>query len=158
MCLKGCCLLSIAHAGTSVTYGFAVTHTGNVKLRGLQLLVPAFAGSSSDNTITCTYTSDGSAWTASDLAANSSLSCSGSFSFSQDAIEAGHISADVSAAAANLAAPVNAALPSIAVPNTPALSVAIDTASCVAPSNAGMGARNATDFSYRYLKTCHTSG
>jgi hypothetical protein len=128
---------NISVCGTPVTYGFAVINTGNVKLRGVQLLVPAFAGSSNNNTITCTHTSDGSTWTASELAATSSLSCSGSFSFSQDAIEAGDLSPVVSAAAANLAAAVTMALPAIAVPNTPALSVAVDMSSCVAPSNAG---------------------
>jgi hypothetical protein len=125
-------------AGTTLTYTFAVANTGNVKLRGLQLLVPAFAGNSSDDSIVCTYAATPNVWTAgSDLAANSSMSCSGSFSFSQDAIEAGHISPDVSAAAANRAATVTSPLRSIAVPNNPTLAVTIDANSCQAPNNAG---------------------
>jgi hypothetical protein len=118
-----------------------VANTGNVKLRGLELLAPAFAGSSSDNTITCTHSDDGSAWNDPDLAASSSLSCSDSFSFSQDAIEAGDISPAVTATAANLAAAVTVDLPPISVPNTPALSITIDAVSCAPPSNAGKGAR-----------------
>jgi hypothetical protein len=115
-----------------------VTNTGNVKLRGLQLFVPPLAKDSSDNSIICTISSTGSAWTAgSILAANSSLSCSGSFSFSQDAIEVGHISPVVTVAGVNLAAAVSMPLPTISVPNTPSLSVSVDTSSCVKPENAG---------------------
>jgi hypothetical protein len=131
--------MPISSAGTTLSYGFAVTNTGNVKLRGLQLLVPLLAGDSSDNSITCVTSSTGSAWTpGSNFAANSSLSCSGSFSFSQDAIEAGGISPALTAAAANLAAAVTVALPAIAVVNAPSLSVSVDTSSCAKPDNAGV--------------------
>jgi hypothetical protein len=120
-----------------LSYAFTIYNAGNVQLRSVQLSVPALAGDSNDSSIACTY-ADSTSWLhSSDLAANSSLSCSGSFSFSQDAIEAGHISPDVSAAAANLAAPVTVALPAIAVPNTPSLTVAIDTTGCTKPVNAG---------------------
>jgi hypothetical protein len=125
-------------AGTSVAYTFSVTNTGNLKLRGLQLLVPAFAGNSSDSSISCTYTATNTAWPAdSDLAAGATLSCAGSFSFDQDAIDAGDRSLAVTATAANLAAAATAPLPNIAVPNNPALSVSINAGSCQAPNNAG---------------------
>jgi hypothetical protein len=121
-----------------VTYTFTLINSGNVKLRGLQVVVPTLSGNSSDGSITCVDTTTGNSWTAaSDLAANSSLSCSGSFSFSQDAIEAGHISPDVSAAAANLAAAVIVALPTITVPSLPELLVTVDTSGCTLPQFAG---------------------
>jgi hypothetical protein len=128
-------------AGTSVAYTFAVINTGNVKLRGLQLLVPALAGNSSDSSISCIHINGGASWTGSDLAAGSRLSCAGSFSFDQDAIEAGDRSPAVTATATNLAAAVSQPLPAISVPNTPSLSVIVDTASCVTPTNAGMQCR-----------------
>eukprot|EP00883_Tetradesmus_obliquus_P004983 jgi/Sobl393_1/1538/SZX64938.1 len=112
---------SVTTAGTAVTYSFKVYNSGNVKLRSLQLLAPALAGNSNDSSISCSY-ADSSSWTAaSDLAAGASLSCSGSFSFNQDAIEAGDLSPLVTATADNLAAAVIEPLPAIAVPNTPSL-------------------------------------
>jgi hypothetical protein len=102
------------------------------------LLAPLFAGNSSDSTVTCMHSSNNSPWVGSDLAAGDSLSCSGSFSFSQDAIEAGDLSPAVTATAANLAAAVTQPLPAISVPNSPSLSVAIDTPTCVPPTDAGM--------------------
>jgi hypothetical protein len=130
-------LFGLCTAGTVLAYAFTIFNTGNVKLHSVQLSAPALAGNSNDSSISCTY-ADSTAWLhGSDLAANSSLSCSGSFSFSQDAIEAGHISPDVSAAAANLAAAVSVAMPAIAVLNTPSLTVAVDTTSCSRPANAG---------------------
>jgi hypothetical protein len=114
-----------------VAYTFTLINSGNVKLRGLQVVVPVLSGNSSDGSITCSDSTTGNSWTAgSNLAANSSLSCSGSFSFSQDAIEAGHISPDVTAAAANLAAAVTVALPIITVPSLPELLVTVDTSGC----------------------------
>jgi hypothetical protein len=115
-----------------------VSNTGNVKLRGLLLHVPQLAGDSNESSITCTTTGAGSSWApGSDLAAGGSLSCSGTFSFSQDAIEAGDLSPAVTTTAANLAAAVTQPLPAISVPNSPSLSVAVDTASCIKPDDAG---------------------
>jgi hypothetical protein len=124
-------------AGTAVAYAFILYNTGNVKLRGMQLLVPALAGNSNDSSIACTF-ADSTSWThGSDLAAGSSLSCAGSFSFDQDAIEAGDRSPAVTATAANLAAAVSQPLPAISVPNTPSLAVTVDTTSCSTPNDAG---------------------
>jgi hypothetical protein len=121
-----------------VAYTFSLVNSGNVKLRGLQAVVPALSGNSSDGSITCIDSTSGNSWTAgSDLAADSSLSCSGSFSFSQDAIEAGDISPAVAATAANLAASVTVDLPVIAVPSTPELLVTLDTSGCTLPQYAG---------------------
>lgn len=117
-----------------------MTNTGNVKLRGLQLLVPALAGDNNSDTIRCNYANGGDFWIVPDLAAAASLSCSGSFNVDQGAIEAGDLSPAVIATAANLAAgPVTASLPAISVPNTPSLSVSVDAARCVPPTQAGMG-------------------
>jgi hypothetical protein len=126
------------HAGACVAYNFMLFNTGNVELRGLQVVVPVLSGNSSDGSITCVDPTTGDSWpAASDLAANSSLSCGGSFSFSQDAIEAGDLSPEVSAAAANLAAPVSVALPVITVPSLPELLVTVDTSGCTLPQLAG---------------------
>jgi hypothetical protein len=97
------------------------------------------AGNSSDDTIICNYAADSTAWLhGSDLAAGSSLSCSGSFSFSQDAIEAGDISPAVTATAANLAAgPVTEPLPPISVLSTPSVSATVGTSICTVPTHAG---------------------
>jgi hypothetical protein len=134
--LHRCCLF-VNPAGSSLSYAFTVTNTGNVKLHGLQLLVPALAGNSSASSISCIYTTDGATWTGPDLAAGSSLSCAGSFSFNQDAIEASDRSPAVTATATNLAAAVSQPLPAISVPNTPSLLVTVDTTSCTVPQIAG---------------------
>lgn len=133
-------------------YAFAVTNSGNVRLRGLQLLVPALAGSSNDSSISCTY-GDSSSWTAgSDLAAGAILSCRGSFSFNQDAIDAGDLSPAVTATAANLAAAVTEPLPAIAVTNTPSLEVTVDTSSCTKPNDAG--AHQQSNATYAAASAC----
>jgi hypothetical protein len=127
----------LQNAGTTVSYAFDIVNNGNVKLRGVQLLVPALAGSSNDSSLVCAY-ADSTIWThGSDLAAGGSLSCSGAFSFSQDSIEAGDLSPAVTATAANLAAAVTQPLPAISVPNSPSLSITVDTSSCTRPESAG---------------------
>ncbi|KAF6258162.1 hypothetical protein COO60DRAFT_1639414, partial [Scenedesmus sp. NREL 46B-D3] len=110
--------VSIGVSGTALSYAFSLTNTGNVKLRGLQLLVPALDGNSSESTIICSYATDSGRWApGSDLVPGSSLSCSGSFSFDQDAIEAGDLSPAVVATVANLATgPVTEPLPTISLP------------------------------------------
>jgi hypothetical protein len=144
MCMGGCliskCSSSLypSFAGTSVTYSLALVNSGNVKLRGLQLVVPKLAGNSSDGSITCTDTTSGNSWLAgTDLASNASLSCSGSYTLNQDAIEAGDLSPVAIVTAANLANAVTAALPSITVPSMPQLLANVDTAGCTMPQSAG---------------------
>jgi hypothetical protein len=119
-----------------------MVNSGNVKFRGLQLMVPLLSGNSSDGSITCTDTTSGNPWAAAAaLASGSSLSCSGSYTLNQDAIEAGDVSPVVTATAANLAAAVTVALPTIAVPSMPQLQVTVDTTGCTLPQNAGACAK-----------------
>lgn len=121
-----------------MSYAFTVANTGNVKLRGLQLSVPVLGGDSSDSSISCSVSGLGSTWTAgSNLAADASLLCSGTYSFDQDAIEAGDLSPAINATATNLAAVVAAPLPAISVPLLPSLSVTVDTSTCNKPEHAG---------------------
>lgn len=108
-----------------------------MKLRGVQLAVPELSGSTSNGSIACVEASTSDAWLAgSDLGANSSLVCTGSYTFDQDAIELGDEFGHVSVSASNLDE-VTADLPAISVPNTPSLSVTVDTSGCSKPSNAG---------------------
>lgn len=121
-----------------MAYTFSVVNSGNVKLRGLQFLVPLLAGNSSDGSITCAESTSSNIWSpGTDLASGASLSCSGSYVFNQAAIEAGDISPVVTATASNLAAAVIVAVPTIAVPSMPQLQVAVDTTGCTLPQSAG---------------------
>lgn len=124
-------------AGTAVFYSVTLINTGNVKLRGLQLVVPALSGSSTTGTVPCTDASG--AWlTAPDLSPGGILVCNGSYSFSQPAIEQGSLYPTATATATNLLGAATADLPAISVPNVPSLSVNVDTSGCSKPSMAGV--------------------
>lgn len=132
-----------------MAYTFSVVNTGNVKLRGLQVLVPLLAGNSSDGSITCTESTSGNTWLpGTDRASGASLSCSGSYVFNQAAIEAGDISPVVTATAANLPAAITVAVPTITVPSMPRLQVTVDTTGCTLPQSAGECATQQVELKY----------
>ena len=82
-------------------------------------------------------TSSGGSWPAdSDLAAAEQLTCRGSFTFDQAALEAGDV-VPTAAATAGTNVHEDQTLPTISVLNLPSLAVSVDTGFCIKPSKAG---------------------
>ena len=109
---------------------------GYVRLHALQLTIPQLQGNTSSGSMTC-VTGNGGSWPAdSDLAAAEQLTCNGSFTFDQAALEAGDV---VPKAAATAGTNVQAeqTLPTIEVLNQRSLAVSVDSGSCTKPSTAG---------------------
>lgn len=125
-------------ADTPISYTINLANSGNVKLRAVEVLVSQPAGNSSAGSITCVDASTNTSWPAgSDLPVGGILNCTGSYTFTQDAIEVGDVHPVATVTAANVTVPFTVSLPSISVPNTPSISVILHTASCIKPTQAG---------------------
>jgi len=121
---------TVAVAGQTVTYSFAVTNTGNVTLGSLRIAETAFSGSGAHPVVTCPATT---------LAPGAGTTCTGTYQVTQVDIDAGQVS---NQATANAAPPTGAEIAStpddalVTVNQAPALTL-VKTASPTTVTSVG---------------------
>ncbi len=73
---------TVTAAGTTVTYSFTVTNTGNVTVHGITIVETAFSGTGTVSAITCPVTT---------LAPGEHTICTASYAITQADMDAGHV-------------------------------------------------------------------
>jgi hypothetical protein len=117
----------IDRAGTIVQLTVTATNGGNTHLRGITLAMPDLeAMVCNDGTAAITLPTD--------LLVGSVVTCSGSFAFSQDALEAGSRNFTAGGAAANLGGPAASNTVEVVVAASPGLQLDVDALNCTKPS------------------------
>lgn len=127
--------LALAAAGDTVTFVLEAVNTGTLRLRNVDLSIPADINS----TLACTTDGIASAPRAAVLEPGSVVRCNASLTVTTARIEAGPQQLSVSAAAGSvLGAMVPVAKSVLLQPSVnPVLSVTIDVAGCTKPTKAG---------------------
>jgi hypothetical protein len=117
----------IDRAGTIVQLTVTATNGGNTHLRGISVDMPELdAVSCSDGTAAITLPTD--------LLVGSVVTCSGSFTFSQDALEAGSRTFTAGGAGAKLGGPAASNAVEVVVAASPGLQLDVDALNCTKPS------------------------
>jgi hypothetical protein len=118
----------IDRAGTIVQLTVTATNGGNTHLRGITLAVPNIEAMVCNNgTAAITLPAD--------LLVGSVVTCSGSFAFSQDALEAGSRNFTAGGSAANLGGPGPASnTVEVVVAASPSLQLDVDALNCTKPA------------------------
>jgi uncharacterized repeat protein (TIGR01451 family) len=107
---------SVAAAGSTVTYSFDVTNTGNVDLTGVVVNEDAFSGTGTPPVISCPST---------DLAPGASFTCTATYTVTQPDVDAGSVTLTASATGTPPSGPAVTSPQSTAVVTIPATAALI---------------------------------
>lgn len=130
-------LSMLSPTGDQVTYSFTLVNTGNVKLRGLQMAINHVYNSALLTSLLCVDTNSTEPWlTGGNLTVGQEVRCNTSYTFDQNSVESGDVTAALAYQAANLP-PTTTSFDKILVPNTPAATLLVDAAECTPPNKAG---------------------
>jgi hypothetical protein len=117
----------VDHAGATVQLTVTATNGGNTHLRAVTVDVPGLGDlvcGSAANIVTLPT----------DVLVGTSLACSGSFAFSQDALEAGSRNFTAAGAGANLGGPAASNTVEVVVAASPSLQLDVDALNCTKPA------------------------
>jgi hypothetical protein len=112
-------------AGTSVHFNMTVANLGNVAVRQLNITIAGIKLFCEGQNMTSAVPH---------LAVGQHVACGGSFTFSQDALEAGSRNFTAGGAAANLGGPAASNTVEVVVAASPGLQLDVDALNCTKPS------------------------